>query len=173
MKAIIGVIFLVFVIIFALQQIEKDRLLFYDSLNGTTYSNDHDQTSEAMIRITISGCVKNPGSYTISSGSFLDDVITKAGGLLDHADTECFDFYLLLEEDLEIYIPKVSDELKISINDADLEKLKSLSGIGETIASRIIEYRNENGNFTYLEELMKVNGIGKAIFNKIKDQICL
>lgn len=173
MKAIIGVIFLVFVIIFALQQIEKDRVLFYESVNATLPSGEKESSINERIQITITGCVKKPGSYTITAGSFLDEVITQAGGLTEEADMSCFNFYLLLETDLEIYIPKMSDIEKISINQAMVEDLKKLTGIGETIATRIIEYRTDNGSFMYLEELMKVNGIGKSIFNKIKDEICL
>ncbi len=60
---------------------------------------------------------------------------------------------------------------KISINQATLEELMSLSGIGESKAQAIIDYRNTNGPFTKLEDLMLVRGIGEAIFEKIKDSI--
>lgn len=59
----------------------------------------------------------------------------------------------------------------IDINKADLEELASLSGIGTSIANRIIEYRTKNGNFKNIDELCNVSGIGTATLDKIKDYI--
>jgi len=61
----------------------------------------------------------------------------------------------------------------ISINTATKEELMTLSGIGESKANNIINYRNENGNFKSIEELKNVKGIGDSIFEKIKDSITL
>ena len=47
----------------------------------------------------------------------------------------------------------------------------SLSGIGEAKATSIIAYRNTNGSFKTIEEIMKVSGIGESVFAKIKDYI--
>lgn len=62
---------------------------------------------------------------------------------------------------------------KVSINMGTKEELMALSGIGEAKAIAIIEYRNANGNFKLLEDLMKVSGIGELAYNKIKDNIKL
>lgn len=66
---------------------------------------------------------------------------------------------------------KPNDELFININTADLGALCLLNGIGETIAAEIIKYREENGGFRNIEEIMNVNRIGEKIFNKIRDNI--
>ncbi|MDE7281598.1 MAG: helix-hairpin-helix domain-containing protein, partial [Ruminiclostridium sp.] len=60
---------------------------------------------------------------------------------------------------------------KININTASKEELMTLSGIGETIAQRIIDYREEYGNFSSIEEIKNVTGIGEVRFSNIKDQI--
>lgn len=60
---------------------------------------------------------------------------------------------------------------KININTASKEELMTLSGIGEVIAQRIIDYREEHGSFKFVEEIKNVNGIGEARFNSIKDHI--
>lgn len=60
---------------------------------------------------------------------------------------------------------------KININTADLYTLMSLPGIGETYAQRIIDYRNANGPFKDIKELMNVTGIGEKRYNAIKDLI--
>ena len=59
----------------------------------------------------------------------------------------------------------------MNINTASKESLMTLSGIGESKAEKIIEYRNTNGNFKNIEELKNVKGIGDAIYAKIKDKI--
>lgn len=59
---------------------------------------------------------------------------------------------------------------KININTSNLELLMTLPGIGESKAKAIIEYRNKN-NFTIIEDIKNVSGIGESIFNKLKDLI--
>lgn len=60
---------------------------------------------------------------------------------------------------------------KINLNTADLQELKNLSGIGDVLAQRIIDYRTENGKFYSIEEIQQVQGIGKGMFEKIKNLI--
>lgn len=60
---------------------------------------------------------------------------------------------------------------KININTSTKEELMTLSGIGESKANAIIEYRTNNGNFNVIEDVMKVSGISETIFNKIKENI--
>ncbi|MBR3955531.1 MAG: helix-hairpin-helix domain-containing protein [Clostridia bacterium] len=61
----------------------------------------------------------------------------------------------------------------VNVNTADVAELCSLSGIGEAKANAIIDYRINNGPFTYKEELMKVSGIGEKLYAKIAQQIVL
>ena len=60
---------------------------------------------------------------------------------------------------------------KININTATKEELQTISGIGEGKAQAIIEYREENGNFNSIEDILNVSGIGESIYEKIKDHI--
>lgn len=60
---------------------------------------------------------------------------------------------------------------KININKATKEELQTLSGIGESTAQKIIDYRKENGDFKQIEDIKNVSGIGEAKYNAIKDNI--
>ena len=69
---------------------------------------------------------------------------------------------------------QISNLNKININTATVEELsENLSGIGETIAKRIVEYREHNGEFTNIEDIKNVSGIGDKMFESIKDLICV
>ena len=67
---------------------------------------------------------------------------------------------------------KTSSNL-VNINQADKNELMTLPGVGESKAASIIEYRNKNGNFTKIEDIMKITGIKEGVFNKIKDKITI
>ncbi|HZX11098.1 MAG TPA: helix-hairpin-helix domain-containing protein [Acidobacteriota bacterium] len=60
---------------------------------------------------------------------------------------------------------------KININTASQAELQKLPRIGEVVAQRIIEFREKNGKFKKIEELMKVRGIGEKTFDNLKDLI--
>lgn len=74
-----------------------------------------------------------------------------------------------IEEETE----EVNSNTKVSINTGTLEELMTLEGIGETKAKAIIEYREANGSFEKIEDLLNVSGIGESVFAKIKENITL
>lgn len=62
---------------------------------------------------------------------------------------------------------------KININTADINELIKITGVGQVIAQRIIDYRNENGSFKTIDDIIKVKGIGEKTFQKMKEQITI
>ena len=67
---------------------------------------------------------------------------------------------------------KVSNRnLKVNINTANQSELETLPGIGAVTALKVIDYRNEKGNFKSIEDIKGVSGIGEAKFDKIKEFI--
>lgn len=62
---------------------------------------------------------------------------------------------------------------KVDLNKADEKTLVGITGIGEKLAQRILEYRNQHGNFTSIEELKKIKGITNYRYEKLKDSLCI
>jgi competence protein ComEA len=77
-----------------------------------------------------------------------------------------------LKAPLAVDVTAPSEHAKIDLNDADAAKLqKELSGVGEAKAKAIVAYRETNGPFTSVDELLEVKGIGKAILDRNRDKL--
>ena len=69
-------------------------------------------------------------------------------------------------------LPDLAADLrKVNINKAQLQELMSLDGIGQTVAERILAFKNENGSFQKPEDLMMVRGVGQKLFRLNSDRI--
>lgn len=138
----------------------------------STYSFLLDTTNnKKYIQVEIRGEVEQEKTLSLPLGSTFNDAL-KQIDLTEESDTSMFSYLDVLYNNQIIVIPKHSNNL-ISINNADIDLLVTLPGIGNSIASRIIEYREKYGNFVNLDELKNVKGIGEKKFNKIKPYICL
>lgn len=67
--------------------------------------------------------------------------------------------------------PKAAPAPIVNINTAPVEQLERLPGVGARTAARIVEYRQKNGGFKKVEELMNVRGIGEKTFLRMKSQL--
>ena len=144
-------------------------------------------TQETVIFVDIKGAVKNPGVYQMKVGDRVKDALDAAGGLTAEADSQKVNLAKRLEDQMVIVVPKVGEEAeeipagetrkeatkegKVNINTATVEELKTLKGVGEKKAEAIIEYRKKNGSFQTKEDLMKVRGIGKKLFESFQERI--
>ena len=144
-------------------------------------------TLEAVIFVDIKGAVKKPGIYQMKVGDRVKDALDAAGGLTEEADSQKVNLAKRLEDQMAIVVPKVGEEAeeipagatskeeakegKVNINTATVEELKTLKGVGEKKAEAIIEYRKKNGSFQTKEDLMKVRGIGKKLFESFQERI--
>jgi comEA protein len=72
---------------------------------------------------------------------------------------------------LQVQQAQQTSEKKVNINTASALELQKLPRIGPKVAQRIIDFRNQNGKFKSIEEIMKVRGIGEKLFKQIKDMI--
>ncbi len=65
----------------------------------------------------------------------------------------------------------IDKSMKININEAEIQNLTRLKGVGEKMAGRIIEYRTAKGRFSSITDIKNVKGIGQKLFEEIKDDI--
>ncbi len=152
------------------------------------------KTEEDKIKIHITGEVNNQGIIEIEYGERIADAIEKAGGLTIKADVSKVNLAYVLEDGQKLYIPSIEDtnfnEIdsesgenviinseqktgKININSASQEDLQKINGVGPSLAQKIIQYRNSNGKFKNIEDLLNVSGIGEKKFEGIKEFICV
>ncbi len=184
MKVILAIVILTILYIFGMSKLEIMRLSDLIMLSSTTTSVQSSSRSSAdisssvelklKISATISGAVNKPGTYTISNNGFLNELIDAAGGLKQEADGETFNKeYVITQDKMSFYIPSVSANEKISINNATIEELELLPSIGVVSATNIVNYRNSNGGFLSLEDILKVERIGEKTYLAIRDLIKL
>ncbi|NMB31843.1 MULTISPECIES: helix-hairpin-helix domain-containing protein [Lactobacillus] len=169
--------------------------------NASSASNASNVASSESKTVTcdISGAVKHQGVYTLKNGARLQELIEAAGGTTDKAQLKAINRAILLKDQDKIHIPykgeKVDSALtagtgnnsasaaansssenqgsgeKVNLNTADVAGLQKLTGIGEKKAEQIIAYREQNGSFKKVEDLMQVSGIGEKTFASLKDQL--
>ena len=122
------------------------------------------QTQELQGEIYIGGAVNNPGIYSLEAGDTVEALIQAAGGTTSNAELSWLKFYVLRTGEGE-------QPQKIDLNRAEVWLLEAVPGIGESRAQAIIDYRQQNGPFSNIKELTKVEGIGIATYERIKDLI--
>ena len=153
---------------------------------------------EGKIVVHITGAVQKKGILVLQEGARIADAIDSAGGSTEAADLDEVNLAYVLQDGQKIYIPSKEDKVKlenkayitsesgnnvivqtvsteknggsgkVNINTATQNELENLPGIGPSIASRIIEYRDQNGKFSKVEDLQNVKGIGD---NNIKEYV--
>ena len=147
-------------------------------------------TISTVIYVDVKGEVHHPGVYQMKAENRVKDLIEAAGGFTPLADDQKLNLAQLLGDQMVIVVPKKGEEVnselaqaptsqkkevgkegKVNINTATVEELKTLKGIGEKKAEAIIEYRKKNGSFKNKEELMKVRGIGKKLYESFQERV--
>lgn len=159
-------------------------------INEETIEESHEYTeNKNHIYVYLSGEVESPGVYKLENEARLYQAIELAGGMTKNAQKEYLnlaetvydgqqihilskkEYKKSQEQDTDIVQNTDSDNALININTATPEEQQSLSGIGETRAKAIIEYREKNGKFQTIEDIKNVSGIGDSTFENIQNDI--
>lgn len=162
--------------------------LEYSGESGENADTGDGYAGTQILYVDIGGAVENPGVYQVTKDTRLYQVIEMAGGLTEDADADSVNRASFVEDGQKIIIPvkgsvntegasaaspaaaaDISAGL-ININTASADELKTLSGIGDAMAGRIIDYRSTHP-FKSTEDIMSVEGIGSKTYDKIKDRI--
>ena len=195
-KIKVGVLFVCLIIgmgLFWMSRQEEEVEEVAPSLSETTIlpQEVEDKTTvSTIIYVDVKGEVHHPGVYQMKAENRVKDLIEAAGGFTPLADDQKLNLAQLLEDQMVIVVPKKGEEVnselaqtpnphkkevekegKVNINTATVEELNTLKGIGEKKAEAIIEYRKKNGSFKNKEELMKVRGIGKKLYESFEERV--
>lgn len=163
-------------------------------------SNEAVEENNTIV-VHITGEVNYPGVVVLKEGARVVDAIEAGGGETDKADLGSLNLAYMLSDGEKIYVPNKEEtsqenqereyitsakadleqsengakstgtNFKININTAKQEELTQITGVGESTAKKIIEYRTQNGKFKSIEDIKNIAGIGDSKFNAMKEEI--
>lgn len=166
--------------------------------NGENLQDETVQETAAQdqVYVYVCGCVQDPGVYLLDSDARIYEAVEAAGGMTESAYEGSVNLAQVVEDQMQIYIPSEEEVLsgtsypqtedsssssgtsvsadtsdKININTATASELTELPGIGTSKAEAIVSYREENGDFSSIEEIMNISGIKEGVFAQIEDYI--
>lgn len=161
----------------------------------TEFNTGEEEVIDKKIVVHITGEVENEGVIEIEEDARIIDIIEQAGGATEEADLSKINLAYLVKDGQKINIPNINEEKleeyvteeagenvieesgkinnKVNINEAKQTELETLPGIGPSTALKIINYRQENGEFKTIEDIKNVPGIGESKFENIKESICV
>jgi len=139
------------------------------------------------IQVHIAGAVLRPGVYLLPQESRVRDAVEAAGGFSADAHIDGINLAAFLEDGTQLFVPGDNQVANpsgvqtdtdqpasqhpiaiVNINTASQAELEKLPNIGPVTAKKIIDYRDQYGDFDNIEELLKISGIGTVTFEKIK-----
>lgn len=170
------------------EEVIKEKIAYVE-----TTSEESTSTSNNFY-VDVKGEVKNPNVYMVSEGMLVIDAINLAGGFTKNAYTDNINLSKKLNNEMVIIVGNkkdyttrttvkvindalIKEEKKdntnkalVNINTASKEELMTITGIGESKANSIIEYRNKT-KFNSIEDIKNISGIGDKFFEQIKNYI--
>lgn len=141
-----------------------------------------EEASSGELFVHVLGAVERPGLYVLDLDARLVDAVAAAGGTTDAADLAGVNLARLLTDGEQVVVPTIgavppppdaaagADGL-IDLNAADQDALETLPRIGPALAERIILWREENGRFRSVDDLLAVPGIGEKLLDGIREQV--
>lgn len=165
----------------------KASLLESIPLDDASSSSNEVQVAGGGLYVHVLGEVTAPGLYILDADARLVDALAAAGGTLDTADLRAVNLARQLSDGEQIIVPALGDEPEsgagssggggvgadglIDLNSADQAALETLPRIGPALAQRIIEWREENGRFRSVDDLLAVSGIGEKLLAGVRAKV--
>ena len=141
-------------------------------------------TPTPELKVYVTGAVAEPGVYSMREGQRLVDVIAAAGGAVRGSQLSCINLAIRVTDEAHYHVPGAGEPCqtapsveaeegagRIDLNTATPDLLETLPNIGEVIARAIVDYREKNGPFKSIEDVMEVPRIGPATFDGIRELI--
>jgi competence protein ComEA len=152
------------------------------------------QASPRLLVVDVAGEVRRPGVYRVPSGSRVDAAVQQAGGFTRHGESSAVNLAMPLHDGQQVVVPRhgsvptpgtapvggaaggsggpgAAPAQPISLSTATVEQLDTLDGIGPTLATRIVAYREAHGGFRSIDELRQVDGIGDKRFESLRKAV--
>ncbi len=141
-----------------------------------------DAAAPASVFVHVSGSVSAPGLYVLDQGARVVDAVSAAGGFALEADQAAVNLARPVSDGEQLHVPAVGagpgagaaeapGDGRVNLNTADAAALDTLPRIGQAMAARIIEWRDANGRFTSVEDLLSVPGIGDKMLETLRDLV--
>jgi competence protein ComEA len=150
--------------------------------------------SPPTLLVHVVGQVASPGVVAVVAGSRVADAVAKAGGPLPGADLERVNLARVVLDGEQVHVPAPGEPLAaadgsgpspgaaaggathdghqlVNLNTADVTALDTLPGVGPVLAQRIVQWRQEHGRFTTVDELNEVSGIGDKLFAQLRGRV--
>jgi competence protein ComEA len=154
-------------------------------VDSVVFDEDGVSTPSATteLYVHVSGAVAAPGLYVLPAGSRVVDAVAAAGGFAEGADDAAVNLARVLDDGEQLHVPSTGGPAELSgpaiddsgglvdLNTADTTRLETLPRIGPAMAERIIAWRDENGRFTSVEDLLAVPGIGDKMLEGLRDLV--
>lgn len=141
------------------------------------------------MRVFVSGAVATLGVVTVPEGARLVDVVQAAGGFTDDTDYTSLNLAGRVGDGENVFVPSSAvasgsvspvssvrvpgSGTKLNLNTATIEELDTLPGIGDVLAGRIVEYREANGPFGTVDDLVLVDGISARMVEGLKPLVTI
>ncbi|MEN8240202.1 MAG: helix-hairpin-helix domain-containing protein [Actinomycetota bacterium] len=134
----------------------------------------------AMVTIHVSGAVMQPGVVVVPASGRVADALAAAGGAARDADLSRVNLAATIRDGDLITVPSAASPgeasqqpalVGIDLNRSTASQLEGLPGVGPVLAARIVAFREDNGPFTEIEDLLDVPGIGEAKLAGMRDDI--
>lgn len=171
-------------------KVENDDAVADDGVSGP---GGKPEKTEVIV-VDVAGAVNAPSLVTLQADSRVGDAVEAAGGFAADADAARVNRAARLQDGQQVYVPLMGEaggsdvsgpgaavpaqgavtvDGAVNINRASESDLDALPGVGPSTARAIVEDREANGPFSSIEDLMRVSGIGKKKFEKLKSSICV